>query len=217
MTDTGLYDLDDSRELSNLPLSDDGIFGSERRKIKHLTIYYQTFPSKIGERENLLMQIQRRQCPRKVLITKISLKYQILIMIIQDLIVSKVVWEIETLRKKDSLTTKDKTLDRIVFGYLSSTKIAVHMVQEKAKLLEDDKVRKMLFPKIPIGSRLSHFLKEWEQITQDQWILSIIREGYKLEFLQKPPFLGIKETVVSAKNINIINLEINTLLEKGAI
>jgi len=183
MTDTGLYDLDDSRELSNLPLSDDGIFGSERRKIKHLTIYYQTFPSKIGERENLLMQIQRRQCPRKVLITKISLKYQILIMIIQDLIVSKVVWEIETLRKKDSLTTKDKTLDRIVFGYLSSTKIA----------------------------------KEWEQITQDQWILSIIREGYKLEFLQKPPFLGIKETVVSAKNINIINLEINTLLEKGAI
>ena len=156
MTDTGLYDLDDSRELSNLPLSDDGIFGSERRKIKHLTIYYQTFPSKIGERENLLMQIQRRQCPRKVLITKISLKYQILIMIIQDLIVSKVVWEIETLRKKDSLTTKDKTLDRIVFGYLSSTKIAVHMVQEKAKLLEDDKVRKMLFPKIPIGSRLSN-------------------------------------------------------------
>jgi hypothetical protein len=35
MTDTGLYDLDDCRELSNLPLSDDGIFGSERRKIKH--------------------------------------------------------------------------------------------------------------------------------------------------------------------------------------
>jgi hypothetical protein len=66
---------------------------------------------KIGERENQLMQIQRRQCPRKVIITKISLKYQILIMIIQDLIVSKVVWEIETLRKKDSLTTKDKTLD----------------------------------------------------------------------------------------------------------
>ena len=91
------------------------------------------------------------------------------------------------------------------------------MVQEKAKLLEDDKVRKMLFPKIPIGGRLSHFLKEWEQITQDQCILSIIREGYKLEFLQKPPFLGINETVVSAKNINIINLEINTLLEKGAI
>jgi hypothetical protein len=28
MTDTGLYDLDDSTELSNLPLSGDGIFGS---------------------------------------------------------------------------------------------------------------------------------------------------------------------------------------------
>ena len=65
-------------------------------------------------------------------------------------------------------------------------------VQEETKLLEDDKVRKMLFPKIPIGGRLSHFLKEWEQITQDQWILSIIRKGYKLEFLQKPPFLGKK-------------------------
>jgi len=54
------------------------------------------------------------------------------------------------------------------------------MVQEEAKLLEDDKVRKMLFPKIPVDGSLSHFLKEWEQITQDQWILSIIREGYKL-------------------------------------
>jgi len=32
MTDTGLYDLDDSRELSNLPLSGDGIFGSELEK-----------------------------------------------------------------------------------------------------------------------------------------------------------------------------------------
>lgn len=127
------------------------------------------------------------------------------------------VWEIETLRKNDSLTTKDKTLDRIIFGYLSSTKVALHMVQEEAKLLEDDKVRKILFPKIPVEGCLSHFLKEWEQITLDQWILSIIREGYKLELLQKPPFLGIKETVVSAKNINIINLEINILLEKGAI
>lgn len=77
------------------------------------------------------------------------------------------VWEIETLRKNDSLTTKDKTLDRIIFGYLSSTKVALHMVQEEEKLLEDDKVRKILFPKIPVEGRLSHFLKEWEQITLD--------------------------------------------------
>ena len=77
----------------------------------------------------------------------------------------------------------------------------------------------MKFPKIhiPVGGRLTHFLQEWEQITQDQWVLSIIKDGYKLEFLQKPPFQGIKKTVVSTKNLDILNLEINSLLEKGAI
>ena len=75
----------------------------------------------------------------------------------------------------------------------------------------------MLFSKIPVGGRLSHFLPEWEKITTDKWILSIIKEGYQLEFIQKPPFLGIKQTLVNAKNLEILDLEIKSLLEENAI
>lgn len=75
----------------------------------------------------------------------------------------------------------------------------------------------MKLPNIPVGGRLTYFLKEWEQITQDQWVLSVIKEGYKLEFNQIPPFLGVKETHVNAKNLNILQKEINSLLEKNAI
>ncbi|VDI39259.1 Hypothetical predicted protein [Mytilus galloprovincialis] len=106
-----------------------------------------------------------------------------------------------------------------IFGSLSLKEGLVTVEEEKPQDTLDDKVRKVKFPKIhiPVGGRLTHFLQEWEQITQDQWVLSIIKDGYKLEFLQKPPFQGIKKTVVSTKNLDILNLEINSLLEKGAI
>ena len=31
------------------------------------------------------------------------------------------------------------------------------------------------------------------KITTDKWVISIVKEGYKLEFVKKPPFLGIKK------------------------
>lgn len=75
----------------------------------------------------------------------------------------------------------------------------------------------MKCPKIPVAGRLTYFLNEWEKITNDQWVLSIIKEGYKLEFLQKPKFQGIRETKVNLKDLDIITEEINSLLKKGAI
>ena len=75
----------------------------------------------------------------------------------------------------------------------------------------------MKFPEIPVGGRLTHFLPEWEKITQENWVLSIIKEGYKLEFIQKPPFQGIKSTLVNTKNLVLLKAEVNTLLEKNAI
>lgn len=83
MTDTGLQ-LNDSRELSNLPLSGDGRFGSKLekflkfRKETNITLddLLLDFPKKMWVRENRLMKMHRRQCPRKVSITKISLKNQ---------------------------------------------------------------------------------------------------------------------------------------------
>ena len=73
------------------------------------------------------------------------------------------------------------------------------------------------FPELSIGGRLKFFLNKWQQITQDQWVLATIKEGLKLEFLTKPPFSGIRQTNVNALNLDIIQLEVNNLLQKGAI
>lgn len=84
--------------------------------------------------------------------------------------------------------------------------------------IKNDKVKVIAkYPQIPVGGRLSKFLKEWEKITTDKWVLEVIREGYKLEFLEKPPFLGVKPTRVPEKNQKLIKAEIDSLLEKNAI
>ena len=75
----------------------------------------------------------------------------------------------------------------------------------------------MLRPEIPVGDRLTHFQKNWQLITTDKWVLSIIKEGYKLEFIKKPIFQGIKQTHVSIENEHIMQEEIDSLMQKNAI
>ena len=72
-------------------------------------------------------------------------------------------------------------------------------------------------PEIPVGGRLKLFWQNWEKITNDVWVLKIIKEGYKLEFLQKIPQTGIRKTNVCAKDLTVLLTEINQLFGKGAI
>ena len=69
---------------------------------------------------------------------------------------------------------------------------------------------------IQVGGRLKFFLENWSKITDDQWVLSIIQEGCKLEFIKKPPQSGIRKTLVSLKDTKILRQEVNILLEKDA-
>ena len=55
------------------------------------------------------------------------------------------------------------------------------------------------------------------KITQDQWILSVLREGLKLDFKTKPPFSGVRHTNVNAQNPAILQLEVEKILQKDAI
>ena len=87
----------------------------------------------------------------------------------------------------------------------------------ESQLLKDNVSTVARCPEIPVEGRLSHFLTEWENITSDKWVLELIREGYKLEFMRKPPFRGIKETVVSVCQTVSIAKEIDSLLNKNAI
>ena len=84
-------------------------------------------------------------------------------------------------------------------------------------MIADSEVSLVMCPEIPVGGRLSHFLQNWQNITTDKWILSIIKSGYKLEFFQKPYWTGIKKTIVAPENLDTFETEINTLVEKNVI
>lgn len=45
-----------------------------------------------------------------------------------------------------------------------------------------------MFPEIPVGGCFKYFLKELELITQDNRVLSVLKEGHKREFIQKQKF-----------------------------
>ena len=53
-----------------------------------------------------------------------------------------------------------------------------------------------------------------KKITDDQWVLSLIEEGYKLEFIQKPPQSGMKETIVPRKNLDIFKCRSGRIVKK---
>ena len=73
------------------------------------------------------------------------------------------------------------------------------------------------YPEIPVGGRLKFFIDQWKQITDDKWVLSTMANGYKLEFQSLLPFSGIRETVVNANKQAILNLEIESLLQKAVM
>ena len=42
-------------------------------------------------------------------------------------------------------------------------------------------------PDIPVGGRLAHFLEQWEEFTDNKWVLSIVRHGFRIPFTNIPP------------------------------
>lgn len=68
-----------------------------------------------------------------------------------------------------------------------------------------------------MGGRIQFFYQNWLQITDDQWILSLIREGYKLEFQSIPKFNTIKQTKLPTENMHLLLQEVDILLKKEAI
>ena len=61
------------------------------------------------------------------------------------------------------------------------------------------------------------FLSEWQNITTDKWILSVLAEGLKLEFVKPPPNTGVIQTCVNAKHLDILVEETEKLLKKHAV
>lgn len=75
-------------------------------------------------------------------------------------------------------------------------------------------------PHIPVGGRLAHFLDQWEKITTDPWVLSIIRGGLDLQFKRPPPLSASPipfTTSADPHKILLLDSEVSMLLQKAAI
>ena len=71
------------------------------------------------------------------------------------------------------------------------------------------------------GQRLSHFAHVWKAAGADPALLSLIKDGHKIEFENGPPVCSLPhkdfETKLSDQRMEVIRGEISNLLGQGAI
>jgi ribonuclease HI len=82
------------------------------------------------------------------------------------------------------------------------------------------RAQKSISPVEPVGARLASYWQAWDQLGASDWVVSVLRWGYSLEFDRDPP-LSVVPTIDSrrqnpVKN-SIIWQEISTMLEKRAL
>ena len=86
--------------------------------------------------------------------------------------------------------------------------------------LEDDCRRELADPcPPPVGGRLSLFLRAWEQVTQDAFILSVVSLGFKISLLPNFPGVVRQATVAPSDRYALaaIEAEISDLILKKAV
>ena len=71
-------------------------------------------------------------------------------------------------------------------------------------------------PNIPVGGRLAHFAQNWAKITDDKWVLSVIRNGYRIPFLERP-ILSPDPVFFQLPLSQHLEEEVASLLSKGAV
>ena len=70
---------------------------------------------------------------------------------------------------------------------------------------------------IPPAGRISHFLVNWQKLTLNQDILSVVK-GYKIPFIKIPFQRKIPNfTKMNKKQIALVDLELKEMLRKGEI
>ena len=71
-------------------------------------------------------------------------------------------------------------------------------------------------PNIPVGGRLAHFAQNRAKITDDEWVLSLIRKGYRIPF-QEHPILSPDPVLFQQPLSQHLEEEVASLLSKGAV
>ena len=92
-------------------------------------------------------------------------------------------------------------------------------LMEEPLLIDDIDVYPPLpYPRrdLPVGGRLGHFAKEWGKITQDSWVLSVVKRGYKIPFVKKP-ILSPSPLFFKQSASPVLEEEVQKLLQKRAV
>ena len=71
-------------------------------------------------------------------------------------------------------------------------------------------------PDIPVRGRLAHFVEQWEELTDNKWVLTIARNGFKISFKSAPP-QSVVLIYLSQSSSLLLQEEIAQLLKKQAV
>ena len=64
--------------------------------------------------------------------------------------------------------------------------------------------------------KYNHFFQNWQEITQNRWIMDTV-QGYRIPFVQEPPPIWLPQFTLGQEQSQVITQEIESLLKKGAI
>lgn len=69
----------------------------------------------------------------------------------------------------------------------------------------------------PVGSRLTHFLRNWENVSGDPWIREAIT-GHRLDFISMPrQYSRLQEVILEPEKTRILAREVEELASQQAI
>ena len=72
----------------------------------------------------------------------------------------------------------------------------------------------------PVGACLSNYIQAWEEITEDQWVLDVLRNGYAPEFHSERPQLTRTwkdHESANSQNATILQEQVDSMILKNAI
>ena len=71
-------------------------------------------------------------------------------------------------------------------------------------------------PHIQVGGRLAHFAQNWQKVTNNKWVLSLVKTGYRIPFIERPP-LSVDPIFFQQSLSPQLEEEVASLLQKGAV
>ena len=108
--------------------------------------------------------------------------------------------------------------DNLLWDLVPSVEVVAPPIEEPPPARNTEVQAPLLLPlpNIPVGGRLAHFAQNWARITADKWVLSVIRNGYRIPFLERP-ILSLDPVFFQQPLSQHLEEEVSSLLSKGAV